>query len=1443
MVLSRHRVRQLGETPYPWEQEALDFIKEALPDRDPYHVWFLGGLPDPALGRHHDLDAVILGYHQVYLVEIKSMPGRYRGDSVEWIIEAEGEPTRYRRCPFGLTDMKARKLRSRIESHFNQARIRHPVPYVQALVFLSAEGVSLDLTPDGRMGVVTRQTFARAITHGEIPGTDGRHLRNRITAPMIPEVITALGKSGLRERLSRSAVGAYELRELLEEGNGYREYHAVHRSMPTMQRRARIYPAPEQSDAESRRRLTRAAKRDAANMHAVAGGPNLLHLSEFIDDAEPGPALLFEDFPESQRLDAFLRAHPDLPFEERAQLVLDVGHALRHCHDNRVVHGSLSPQSVLVRQKDDRLEVRLHGFQLGAGGSVQGTLHRTTLLGELGSAYQAPELFGNPGAVSIASDLFGLGALAYFVFTGHAPAEDGVSLRAKLREQGCLDPSEVSDKIDRAIVNHIIEATNADPEERANTWDVGTWIALLEDLVTAPSDDDAELDPLEAGPEAILGTGPHKLRVVRTIGRGATSKVKEVERLSDGQRLALKISAAPEHDERLRAEGEALSRLRHDHIVQYEATLELGGRVCLLMRLAGEITLRKHLDTEGALSLADAKVLGSDLLSALESLELSGVLHRDIKPANIGFGSLYSGRRHQLTLFDFSAAGLPITSTSVGTAGYRDPFLEARGSADAAADRYSAAVVLHELLTGERPDYGGTEHSPSPKLRLAAARFDPAVRDPLIKFFEQALHPNPSERFDSADEMRRAWGAALETSEHGRSQKKSQLAFPHVLTIENDTPIAALDELSPRAKNALDRAGLVVAEDLLRLPKNRIHAMRSVGATVAEEILAFRDKWLAALPDPASEPFFPNYRGKDLGVMTALPSVMGVALRYAGLHSFAAVAAAHRGQLEKLAERYPGFDLKALADALGHEHLAAGEDASAPTSLAGWIAAFLPEDDKKYRHPRALFGLDGPLAGRTGTSQRQLAQALGIQRQAVQQALSARRAEWAQHPSADALVALVEQAAAALGHAATLDEIALRVYADIAGEVEAAPTELVQAAALVRVALEILHERDAGEDAPVLHLAQVHGTPFVCITGLEVALRRLGDAADELADRSVLAGPEAALARLREVLAAQGDSRLDSLSGPRLLTLAAAASKHAARSAQLEIYPRGMPPAQALSHTSPVLGPEPTRAEVIERVRRRYPEAAPLPEGEALDLAMAELGYRFVPDERGGRYVRSSHGATSIVSTTRSTSLVHVTAHPGQPLRMDDAALAARAFDERLHVAREQRRFCVLGVHYGKAMRARERLLNEHGLREVSLDALLLEEVRALCEEDEIDLADVWKVDAAGPDSPEWPDLVDLMKDAARRVVRRLLPAEAPTLLTNPGLIERFGLTELLAALSGVSDIRSESDSAALVLLVPTYDALGAPRINDRMPVPNVMGLTEIIPRAWLEKADRAAAS
>ena len=141
------------------------------------------------------------------------------------------------------------------------------------------------------------------------------------------------------------------------------------------------------------------------------------------------------------------------------------------------------------------------------------------------------------------------------------------------------------------------------------------------------------------------------------------------------------------------------------------------------------------------------------------------MLHRDIKPSNLGVGSVDKTRQH-LRLFDFSLA-LELSKESaatparnqirVGTVAYRDPFLSLRGAWDHAADRYSAAVTLHEMLTGVRPALepeGAPPLDPELKRRLASERFDASARQRLIPFFERALHRSVESRFDDASEMR-----------------------------------------------------------------------------------------------------------------------------------------------------------------------------------------------------------------------------------------------------------------------------------------------------------------------------------------------------------------------------------------------------------------------------------------------------------------------------------------------------------------------------------------------------------------------------------------------------------------------------------------------------------------------------------------------------------------
>jgi eukaryotic-like serine/threonine-protein kinase len=141
-----------------------------------------------------------------------------------------------------------------------------------------------------------------------------------------------------------------------------------------------------------------------------------------------------------------------------------------------------------------------------------------------------------------------------------------------------------------------------------------------------------------------------------------------------------------------------------------------------------------------------------------------GVVHRDISPHNVMLGSDGS-----VKIIDFGVALSTLKEAQteqgivVGKMAYMSPE-QARGSQiDARADVFAVAVVLYELLAGERYYPGmtadaiwrvaGTGQYVPP--RLASLAPD------LVRALSRALHPDPNKRTQSAATMRAEIAALL----------------------------------------------------------------------------------------------------------------------------------------------------------------------------------------------------------------------------------------------------------------------------------------------------------------------------------------------------------------------------------------------------------------------------------------------------------------------------------------------------------------------------------------------------------------------------------------------------------------------------------------------------------------------------------------------------------
>src|SRR5713101_4025030 len=105
--------------------------------------------------------------------------------------------------------------------------------------------------------------------------------------------------------------------------------------------------------------------------------------------------------------------HAPFPLDEALRILSQVSQALHFAHQQRIVHRDLKPGNILFNAQGEAL---LADFGIAA---VLATA-RTRQLGRGGTpAYMAPEQF--EGMVSMKSDQYALGCLAYELVTGHKP--------------------------------------------------------------------------------------------------------------------------------------------------------------------------------------------------------------------------------------------------------------------------------------------------------------------------------------------------------------------------------------------------------------------------------------------------------------------------------------------------------------------------------------------------------------------------------------------------------------------------------------------------------------------------------------------------------------------------------------------------------------------------------------------------------------------------------------------------------------------------------------------------------------------------------------------------------------------------------------------------------------------------------------------------------------
>lgn len=993
----------ISQSSFEWEREALEFLRTHLPDHEPWRAWSNFEFIDDE-GRVNEVDALILTPSCLILVEVKSRPGTVRGDAHTWTWQTEGRPVSVDN-PLPLANRKAKRLATvlRRQDAVSGRGVQRLVPWVEPLIFLSgvSSAPSLDVGTAKRVflkgspGQPNDVGVIAALTRGDDYGF-GR--RGALDAAASRQIARALEQAGVRTPSRGKRLGDYELEQLLGEGDNWQDFAARH-AATGVKRRIRIYPFARATTPEARDRLARTAQRESRVLEGLEHGG----IQRVLDyrETELGPALVFEHTPEAVRLDRFLSQRlASLSLQERLSLVRQLAEALAYAHGKRLYHRGLAPQSILVRDLEaasPRLQItnwqvasRAEGSTTGAV-MTAGTQHIEEHLGDPSRVYLAPEASaaGENGAAQV--DVFSLGAIAFHILTGRAPANGALELPAKLRDGKGLLLSSVMNGAGRWLEEMVRAATA--PIVRDRPRDAREFLDYLAEAEkeAAPQEPTPTFatDPANAAPGDLF---EGDLVVKQRLGQGGTAYAFLVEQKQTGEELVLKVALDDAHSDRIRAEADILRPLRHPNIVRFVEDAAVGGRPAFLMERAGPKTLSQWIRGAETLSLDLMRRFGDQLLSATEYLEQEGIAHRDIKPDNIGIAQTAGSGAYRLVLFDFSLSRAPLENVNAGTKPYLDPFLIDRRPPrwDLHAERYAVAVTLYEMLVGAPPGFGDGLSDPrltDDEVVVSVDRFDPALRDGLETFFRRALRRDPAERFGNAEEMLRAWRLAFEPIDRAAERVDSiEVIAPRLDRTSRIVDVG----YGVEALAVLDRMGIHSVHQLLAVPRLQFRYLKGVGDRIRREIRE-RAKRLAALrPD-------------------LIPG--GITEEDGG-----------RATLDRLADlllpRRPAGDEKPEDRVLAY-YLGIDEDASTWPSV-------------------------GQVAADVGTS-----------RGAVVDALTGARERWHKSAELNAVRTEIDTLLAAAGGVATVDEMAQKLLASRGSVREETTERMRRARATIRAAAEL----------------------------------------------------------------------------------------------------------------------------------------------------------------------------------------------------------------------------------------------------------------------------------------------------------------------------------------------------------------------------------------------------
>jgi len=176
-----------------------------------------------------------------------------------------------------------------------------------------------------------------------------------------------------------------------------------------------------------------------------------------------GQLYLLMEYVEAANLKELYAQHDPVLLENVAQILIDMGVALEHMHENGFMHLDFKPENVLITRNG---KVRLIDFDLAQPIPEQPTKMSKKNPGT--PAYMAPEqLLGQP--ISHRVDIFSYGAAAYELLTNQKPFpgdSPGEILSKQINRSEFINPRQLNPDMPLPLEKILLRCLETEPERR-----------------------------------------------------------------------------------------------------------------------------------------------------------------------------------------------------------------------------------------------------------------------------------------------------------------------------------------------------------------------------------------------------------------------------------------------------------------------------------------------------------------------------------------------------------------------------------------------------------------------------------------------------------------------------------------------------------------------------------------------------------------------------------------------------------------------------------------------------------------------------------------------------------------------------------------------------------------------------------------------------------------